>query len=58
MGSLDWNEPINVFCNGKRRHQQRIGPSVRTLLEVAHENWDFQHLVAARFSLSVRTDAP
>ena len=58
LGSLDWSRPIAVSCNGKRRHQRRIVPSIRTLLEEAYETWDFRHLAAARISLSVRTDTP
>ena len=58
MEALDWSRPVIVQCNGKRRHQRRTGPSIRTLLDTAYESWDFQHRVGVRLPLSVRTDVP
>ena len=57
MGLVDLTKPILVRCNGKRRYDRLLEPSVRTLLETAYERWEFQHPVAARLSFSVRTDA-
>lgn len=51
---LDWSKPISVRCNGRVRHEGRIRPSIKTMLETAYEEWEFQHLVAVRLSFAVR----
>ena len=56
-GLLDWDEPVTVRCNGKTRHHGPIRPSIGTLLAAAYDQWEFQRLVAARVSFSIRTDA-
>lgn len=58
MGLVDLTRPILVRCNGRRRYDRVLEPSVRVLLETAYEQWEFQRPVAARLSFSVRTDAP
>ena len=57
-GLLDWDRPLTVYCNGKKRHGRAVQPSIRTLLETTFQEWDFQRLSVARLSFSVRTDAP
>lgn len=55
-GLLDPSLPITVRCNGKRRHRGVIRPSIHTLLETAHEQWEFQRLTAVRRSFSIKAD--
>jgi pimeloyl-ACP methyl ester carboxylesterase len=55
---VDLTKPILVQCNGRRRYDKTLAPSVKVLLETAYESWDLQRPVAARLSFSVRTDAP
>ena len=57
LGSMDLTEPIVVRCNGKKRRDGVVKPSVRTLLETAYDRWEFQHPVAARVSFSIKTNA-
>lgn len=57
-GLIDWDQPITIVINGKKRFEGVVKPSVRTLLETAFENRDFARPVLARLSFSVRTDAP
>ncbi|MCH7838656.1 MAG: hypothetical protein IID38_00260 [Planctomycetes bacterium] len=57
LGSMDLTKPIVVRCNGKKRRDGVVKPSVRTLLETAYDRWEFQHPVAARVSFSIKTNA-
>jgi hypothetical protein len=55
-GLLNLDEPITVRCNGQTRHTDPIRPTIRTLLETAHDRWAFQRLTPARLSLSIKSD--
>jgi hypothetical protein len=54
QGLVDFTRPVTVKCNGKRRHEGVIEPSIGTLLETAYEEWEFQHPYVARLSFSVK----
>lgn len=54
---VNFDEPITVYCNGKKRRTRAVKPSIRTLLGTAAETWDFQRPVVAKISLTVRTEA-
>lgn len=56
IGMTDWNRPVTVICNGRKRYEGKLTPSISTMLEEAYDSWDFEHLVAVRFSLSIRAD--
>lgn len=56
-GSVDFARPVTVICNGRTRRRRPIHPSIPVLLETAFENWEFEGLVFARVSFSIRTDA-
>jgi pimeloyl-ACP methyl ester carboxylesterase len=56
-GLVDLTKPLLVRCNGRKRFDGVLEPSVQTMLEAAYANWDFQRPVAARLSLSIRSDA-
>ena len=56
-GLLDLNQPIQIDWNGQRRFTIRVAPRVATLLETAHEDWEFQHLTTVRVRLNP-TDPP
>ncbi|MDO8632905.1 MAG: hypothetical protein Q7R41_20680, partial [Phycisphaerales bacterium] len=55
---VDFEKPITIVCNGRKRFEGLIRPSVADLLESAYEDWDFQHPVYARKTFSIRTDSP
>ena len=55
--SLDFARPVTVICNGRTRHRRPVHPSIPVLLETAFENWEFERLVFARVSFSIRRDA-
>jgi pimeloyl-ACP methyl ester carboxylesterase len=55
-GLMDLEHPITVRCNGKRRYSRRVRPSIKTLLQTAYEDWEFQHLTVARLSFSIKAD--
>lgn len=56
-GLFDWQQPVTIRCNGRKRHDKRLEPSIKTLLESARAEWEFQRPVVVRLSLSIRTDA-
>jgi pimeloyl-ACP methyl ester carboxylesterase len=57
-GQVNFTQPIIIVCNGRKRFEGVIRPSVADLLESAHEDWDFQHPVYARKTFAIRTDSP
>jgi pimeloyl-ACP methyl ester carboxylesterase len=57
-GQADFTKPIIIVCNGRKRFEGLIRPSVADLLESAYEDWDFQHPVYARKTFAIRTDSP
>lgn len=51
-GSVDFDQPIRVIYNDKVRFEDRVRPSISTLLSSAFERWEFQRHVVARLRLS------
>ncbi len=56
VGLVDPGKPILVRCNGRKRYDKLLAPSVRTLLETAFARWEFRRPAVTRLSFSVRTD--
>ncbi|MGD2108440.1 MAG: hypothetical protein PVI86_03515 [Phycisphaerae bacterium] len=56
FGLIDFDKPVTIRVNGKRRHHGVIRPDIRTLLETTYETWDFQRLTPAQLSISIRSD--
>jgi pimeloyl-ACP methyl ester carboxylesterase len=56
-GMVDFSRPITVIINGRKRHEALVKPSVATLLESAFGEWEFQRLVYAKLSFSIRADS-
>lgn len=56
-GLIDFTKPAVIRCNGRKRHDGKIRPSIRILLETAYEEWDFQRLVVARLPLAIKSDS-
>jgi hypothetical protein len=52
--AFDWLRPLTVYCNGRRRYHGIVRPSIRDLLECAYEDWEFDHPVAKRLTISIR----
>jgi hypothetical protein len=53
---VDLAQPVLIRCNGVKRHEGVIRPSIRTLLNRAYERWEFSRPVSAVITLSVRRD--
>lgn len=53
MSLVDFNEPVSILLNGKRRFADHIIPSIATMLAVARERWEFSRPVVARMKLRV-----
>jgi len=51
-GLLDLDQPIQIDWNGRRRFTIRVTPRISTLLETAHEDWEFQHPTTVRILLN------
>jgi len=56
--SIDWSKPITVLCNGQRRFEGPIKPSITTMLESARASWNFSRPVWVSRTISIRSDAP
>jgi len=55
-GAVDFDKPVTIICNGRRRCEKLLEPSIATLLAAAYDNWEFQRLWSVRVSLSIRAD--
>jgi len=56
LGAVDMTQPIRVDCNGRKRMDGPVQPNVRTMLEIAYEEWDFEHPAVARLGFGIHTD--
>ncbi len=45
---IDLDKPIHLKVNGKIRFEDQAKPSIKTLLKIAHRDWDFQNLYSVR----------
>ena len=57
QGLVDFSIPITVRCNGRKRYDRMIQPSIRTMLETAYQDWEFQHPAVARLSFNIKSSA-
>jgi len=55
-GMVDFAKPITVIINGRKRHEGLVRPSIKTMLEAAHEEWEFQRILYAKVSYSIREE--
>ncbi|UCE61136.1 MAG: hypothetical protein JSU63_05170 [Phycisphaerales bacterium] len=55
--ALDWSKPVTIRCNGRKRYEGLLRPSIETMLEAAYEQWEFQCPVAVRKAFSIGADA-
>lgn len=53
---IDFNKPVTILLNRKRRFEGRLRASVRTVLEEAKRDWVFQRPVCARVRIRPRGD--
>jgi len=53
---VDLDRPVTIRVNGKRRHEGKIRPSLRTLLEQAFEDWDFDRPVLAKLPIVIHSE--
>jgi hypothetical protein len=49
---VDFEEPVTVFLNGKVRHNEKVTPSMKVLLEDLYERGDKQRLYLARLEFT------
>jgi pimeloyl-ACP methyl ester carboxylesterase len=55
---VDFERPMTITINGTRRLRDKIiRPDIPTMLTAAYEGWDFQRLILARMSFTVKSDA-
>ncbi|MCG3131601.1 MAG: hypothetical protein FLDDKLPJ_02405 [Phycisphaerae bacterium] len=52
-GLVDLTKPVTLICNGKRRFDGVVRPSVRTMLEHARQTWTFQRPVLAKLAFNI-----
>lgn len=55
-GLVTFSKPVTVRCNGRKRFESVVHPSIRTLLEEAFARWEFQRPAVAKLSLAIRAD--
>ena len=51
---VDLDKDITIFLDGTRKFDGRATRKIKTMLEVAAEDWEFQRLWPVRFDLSQR----
>jgi len=54
---MDFTRPIRIVCNGIKRYDDSVQPSITTITESAYETWDFQRPAWARLMFAIRSDA-
>ena len=54
--AVDFDKPVTIICNGRRRRERLLEPSIAELLVAAYDNWEFQRLWSVQISFSIRTD--
>ncbi|MFQ5591328.1 MAG: hypothetical protein ACE5HE_09215 [Phycisphaerae bacterium] len=52
-GMIDFSLPVVVVCNGRKRYEGLMRPSIKTLLEFAYDEWEFQHPAWLRLPISI-----
>lgn len=55
-GLVTFSEPLTVRCNGRKRFEGVVHPSISTLLQDAYARWEFQRPAVMRLSFSIRAD--
>lgn len=54
---IDFSQPVRVICNGIKRFDGPVTPSIPLMLESVWETWDFQHPVWASLTFNIQADA-
>lgn len=54
---VDFSRPVRVICNGIKRYDAPVSPSIALMLESAWETWDFKHPAWARLTFNIQADA-
>lgn len=54
---IDLERPITLVVGKKKRFEGKVDPSVQTMLEVAHQDWEFQRLYPVRLVTRSRSKA-
>jgi len=57
-GMTDFNKPVTVLLNGRKRHDALLRPSLATLLESARRDRDPQRLVLAVLTFTIAPETP
>lgn len=55
-GLVDLTRPVTVTCNGVKRHEGLIHPSISTLLDRAYAEWEFSRPIVATLRFRVARD--
>ncbi len=50
---VDLMQPVILIINGRQRFDGLLEPSIKDLLELAYEDWDFQHPVYVRKTFTI-----
>ncbi len=53
---IDFDKPVTIMVNGKRRFEGRVRASIQTILKSAKRTWSFQRPVCARMRIGSRGD--
>lgn len=54
---VDFSRSVRVICNGIKRYDAPVSPSIALMLESAWETWDFKHPAWARLTFNIQADA-
>lgn len=52
-GMVDFSRPVRLMCNGKKRFDGLLRPSIATALEFARQEWCFDRPLAARLAFNI-----
>jgi len=54
---FNYNQPILISCNGRKRFEALVKRDMTAMLEAAYSDWEFENPVVARKSFSIHADA-
>ncbi len=54
-GLIDFDQPIRLMCNGKKRYEGRVRKKISTMLQEAYRQWEFHRPIWVKLSFHINS---